>query len=357
MKTSRFLSIALVAGLLFGVSQTQAQAASQLPETNFTYVGSWSSLTLFKNFEKPFWGEDIEKASDGKITAQVTTFDQMGVNSGAVFRILQKGVFDIGATVADYEIPDAPALEGLDMPTIAPDVATAHKVVKAFKPVLADIMHERFNAKLLAVAPYPPQVVFCNVPISGLADLAGKKVRAAGRSEAEFLEAIGADGITMEYNEVPGALQRGVIDCAVTGSLSGYSSAWYESSNYLYSLPIGGWDYVVTAMNGDTWDSLDPKLQDWLQKQIDKNFEKPVWKAAAKMSTEGIACLTGKEDCSLGKPAHMKLVEPSKEDIKLAREALTEHVLPSWAKSVDKKWVQRWNKTIGKVVDLKAQSK
>src|SRR5699024_5620121 len=237
----------LVTGLSFSAAHAQDDNADQLPETKFAYVGSWSGLTLFRNFEQPFWSENIEEASDGRVTAQVTTFDQMGMASGDVFRQLQHGVFDIGSTVADYVVSDAPALAGLDMPTIAPDVATAEQVVDAFEPVLADIMQERFDAHLLAAVPYPPQVVFCNTAISGLSDLEGKKVRAAGGSETSFLEAIGAQSITMEFSEVPGGLQRGVIDCAVSGSLSGYSSGWYEVADYLYSLPIGGWDYVITA--------------------------------------------------------------------------------------------------------------
>lgn len=348
----RALGTALIAGLSLGIAQAQAP---QLPDTSLAYVGSWSGLTLFQNFEKPFWGEHIEKASNGQVTAEVTTFDQMGLGGGAVFRLLGQGVFDIGATVADYTVADAPALEGLDMPMIAPDLQTAHKVVEAFKPVLADIMRQKFDAELLAVAPYPPQVVFCNVPITGLKDLAGKKIRASGRTTAEFVEAVGAEGITMDFSEVPGALQRGVIDCAITGSLSGYSAGWYEVSSHLYALPVGGWDYVVTAMNGQSWDALDPKLQKWLKTQISENFEDLVWNAAAKQVKEGIACLTGQGECSLGEPGDMKLIKATEEDFRLAHKKLEQVVLPAWTQRADKKWVQRWNETVGKVVGIKAQ--
>src|SRR5699024_7134369 len=307
------------------------------------------------NFEQPFWSENIEEASDGRVTAQVTTFDQMGMASGDVFRQLQHGVFDIGSTVADYVVSDAPALAGLDMPTIAPDVATAEQVVDAFEPVLADIMQERFDAHLLAAVPYPPQVVFCNTEISGLSDLEGKKVRAAGGSETSFLEAIGAQSITMEFSEVPGGLQRGVIDCAVSGSLSGYSSGWYEVADYLYSLPIGGWDYVITAMNGDAWNALDDDFQTWLQNEITENYADEVWTAAVEQTTQGINCLTGQGECELGDPGDMTLVEPTEEDIERAHEVLVDQVLPEWADGVDSKRVERWNDTIGEQVGLQAE--
>lgn len=349
--SSRVMAAALVAGLGLGVAQAQD---AQLPSAEFTYVGSWSGLTLFRNFEKPFWGEHIEQASDGQVTVDVTSFDQMGLDGSGVFRLLGQGVFSIGSTVADYTVSDAPALEGLDMPMIATDVKSAHKVVEAFTPVLADIMRDKFDAQLLAVVPYPPQVMFCNVPVSGIEDLQGKKIRASGRTTAEFVESLGASGITMSFSEVPGALQRGVIDCAISGSLSGYSAGWYEVAHYLYALPFGGWDYVVTAMNGETWDGLEPELQQWLQTQIAENYMQPAWTAAVKQTAEGVACLTGQGECEFGKPGNMELVEVTAADIQIARDKLETVLLPAWTQRTDDKWVQRWNDTIGKLVGLQA---
>src|SRR5699024_10569833 len=186
------------------------------------------------------------------------------------------------------------------------------------------------------------------------ADLAGKKIRAAGGSETDFIKSIGAASITMEFSEVSGALQRGVIDCAISGSLSGYSSGWYEVADYLYALPVGGWDYVVTAMNGQKWESLDSILQEWLQDQVSEQFEEQVWSAAVKQAEEGVNCLTGQGECSFGEPGNMQLVEATQEDIDLAHEKLEDDVLPAWSRDVDEKWVQRWNETIGELVGIEA---
>lgn len=349
----RLIGTAAAAALLAGTAQAQ-----ELPATHFAYVGSWSSLSLYQNFEKPFWGEHLSEASNGQVTADVTTFDQMGLKGGEIFNLLSQGVFDVGSTVGDYTVSHAPELAGMDIPMMAPDVATAKKIVEAYKPVLDDILSESFDgAKLIAAVPYPSQVVFCNADISGLADLKGKKIRASGRTTAQFLDAIGAEGVTLSFSEVPGALERGVIDCAVTGSLSGYSAGWHEVSTHLYPLPVGGWDYVITAMNGDKWNSLSSKLQDWLLKQVHTHYEKPVWSAAVKKSEEGVACLTGKGECHRGEPGDMVLVEATREDFAFARRKLEDDVLPAWAGSVDAEAVKRWNETIGKVTGLTAEAK
>lgn len=352
MSTRTMLASAVAAGMAVSGTQVLAQ---DIDETSIAYVGSWSSLSLYQNFERPFWGDHIPEASGGKISTEVTTFDQMGLGGGEVYRLMDRDVIEVTSTVADYAVQDAPELEGLDMPMIAPDVETARKVAEAYRPVLADAFAERYGgAQLLAVVPYPSQMVFCNAEIDGLGDLAGKKVRASGRTTAEFLEALGAEGITLNFSEVPGALQRGVIDCAVTGSLSGYSSGWYEVSTHLYPLPVGGWDHVVTAMNGGKWDSLSSGTQEWLMAEIKENYEDPVWESAVEETREGIACLTGEGECTRGDPGDMVLVEATDQDFTDASRHLEETLLPNWAERVDQEWVDRWNETIGNVTGLTA---
>ena len=267
-----------------------------------------------------------------------------------------RGVVEVGSTVAGYAVQDAPELEGLDMPMIAPDPELAWELAEAYKPVMADAMAERFEgAQLLAIVPYPSQMVFCNAELEGLDDLAGKSVRASGRTTAEFLEALGAEGITLDFSEVPGALQRGVVDCAVTGSLSGYSSGWHEVSTHLYPLPVGGWDHVVTAMSGEKWNSLSGDMQEWLLEEIATHYETPVWEDAARETEEGIACLTGQGECGRGDPGSMVLVEATEEDFARATRHLEETVIPSWAQRVDAEWVDRWNDTIGAATGITAE--
>ena len=349
-KTTR--ACLMAAGLSLAVAAAPA-AAQDLQSTTLNVVGSWSGLQLHKKYEKPFWSETLPEASGGKITVELSTFDQQGLSGGEVFRLLDNGLFDIGATVADYTVQDAPELEGLDLPMMAPDVAQARKVAKAYKPVLDDGLAKRFNAKLLNVVPYPQQVVFCNTPISSLSDLEGKKVRASGRTTAEFVNGVGAEGITMSFSEVPTALQRGVVDCAITGSLPGYSSGWHEVSTHLYALPVGGWDHVVSAVRLETWNGLNSATQDFLMQQ-NEAYENNVWDSAVERTKNGIACLTGNGECPLGDAGSMKLVEASDADLDLARKILTETILPNWAGRVDAAWVKRWNDTIGDVVNLEA---
>ncbi len=341
--------------VLLGFAFILMVAVSYSAPRELRVVGSWSSLALYKKFEKPFWTETLPKAFNGNIKVVMSSLGQVKLKGASVLRAMDNGVFDVVSTVADYVVSDAPGLAGLDLPVLAPNIQLARKVVEAYKPVMAKIIREKFHAKLLAVVPYPAQVLFCRTKITGLKDLKGKKVRASGWTTSKFIDALGATGVTISFSEVATSLQRGVIDCAVTGSLSGYSAGWGEVTKYLYPLPIGGWDYVITVMNLDVWNSFSKKEQKTILKLIKTKMSIPAWDDAEEETIQGINCLTGIGKCDYGKPDHLKLVKVKKSDVKLAREILVNNVLPAWAKQVGPELVKEWNSTIGKVVGLKAK--
>ncbi len=316
-------------------------------------VGSWSSLSLYKEYEKPYWKKEfIKEFPNTKV--RLSSLGQVKLKGAAVYRELSKGVFDVVSTVGGYVVSDSQAIAGLDFPAIANDLKTAKSVVEAYKNTLDNALKTDFNAKLISVVPYPSQVLFCKDEVTSLQDLKGKKVRASGWTVAEFLDGIGATGITMSYSEVPQSLQRGVIDCAVTGGLSGYLSGWGEVSDYLYPLPIGGWAYVVTAMNLDTWNSFTKEEQNKLLNSVDNKISTPAWVKTDYETSEGEKCLTN-QDCSYGKANKMTLVKVQDADKTLSKEILVTKVIPKWAKKVSPKIVQEWNDSVGKIVNITAQ--
>ena len=331
------------------LAATTALAAPAFAE-DLSVVGSWSSLPLHKSYEAPFWGTTLPAAGDFNV--ELTTHNQMSLGLGDIYPLLGQGVYDVAMTVADYAVSDAPELEGLDVPLIALSADEARAMVDAARPMVSEIYRDRFNSHVLAIAPYPPQVVFCNAEISSLADLTGLKVRASGRMTAKLLEALGAEGVNVSFSEVPGALQKGVVDCAVTGAGSGYSAGWWEVSSHLLPIPLGGWDPVVTAINLDKWNGMSAENQALLTDQIKTGFEDLAWASAQDALVNDIACLTGNGECPSGDARSMTLVDVSDEDFARARDIHTSEVLPEWAERAGGDWATRWNDSVGKVVGV-----
>jgi TRAP-type C4-dicarboxylate transport system substrate-binding protein len=331
-------------------------AQEKLPRTHLKVVGAWGMLTQYKNFEQPFWTKQIPERSSGAVTAEITPFNEMGLKGAEITRLMKMGVIDFGSTVLGYVATDDPRNEAVDLAGIAPDVATARKITEAYKPVYDKFYREKFGIQVLGIWPYSAQVLFCNGPIKGLADLKGKKVRTAGRSLAEFVEAFGGTGVTLAFSEVVPGLQNKVIDCAITGTLSGNSAKWYEVTTHVYMLPVG-WSQVMHGVNMKTWERLDPKVRDFLKKEVTR-LEDEIWKAADIETEQGFDCNAGKDSCKAGTKAKLTLVPVSAGDRELLRRVLIEKVLPQWAaRCTDKDCVESFNSTIGKVIGLRAPAK
>jgi TRAP-type C4-dicarboxylate transport system substrate-binding protein len=343
-------------GLLAALALSAGSASAQeLPKTSLKVVGAWGNLSQYRNFEQPFWSKEITEKSKGAITAEITPFNEMGLKGAEIFRLMRLGVIDFGSTVLGYVAGDDARNEAIDLAGLAPDVATARKISDAYKPAYDKFYGEKFGLKVLGIWPYPAQVVFCNGEIKGLADLKGKKVRTGNRTLAEFVEALGGTGVTLAFNEVVPALQNKVVDCAITGTLSGNASKWHEVATHIYALPVG-WSQVMFAVNQRRWQSLDPKVREFLQAEV-TGLEDRIWKAAAEETQQGFDCNTGKDTCTMGTKAKMTLVPVSEGDRELLKKVLAETVLPRWAARCPGDCVPEWNKTVGAAVGLEAKTR
>jgi TRAP-type C4-dicarboxylate transport system substrate-binding protein len=342
----------LAAAAMALLSASGVATAQELPKTNLKIVGGLSNLTAYNDYEKPFWTKTIPELSKGQVTAEIKGFNEMGLKGPELLRLMSQGVIEFGTATLSYFASDNPINEAIDLAGIAPDVKTARAVTEAFQPVYAKLYGEGSNVKLLGISTYPAQVLFCNADIKGLADIKGKKVRTSSRTTAEFVEALGGSSVTMAFGEVVPALQNKVVDCAITGSLSGYSAKWYEVSTHLYALPIN-WNQQIHAVNQRAWDKLDPKVQEFIQTNV-KTLMDNIWAAAAEQTQQGYDCNTGAAACTLPVKGKMKLVEPTPADRELLKKVTEEAVLPKWAARCSAECVKSFNETIGKTLGVTA---
>lgn len=347
MTRSRLLSLT---ALLAGLAVTHASSAADLPETKVKGIGLNSKTIVSFGDEVPFWNETIPEASGGKVTAEFAPIDLAGVKDQQIMRLTNLGVTDFGAGDISKMAGDDPVFEGCDLAGLALDIETAREACAAWAPVMDRVMTEKFNVKLLALGTNPPQVFWCREELSGLDDLAGRKVRVFNKTMADFINAVGGTTISMPFAEVVPALQRGVVDCAVTGSLSGNTAGWPEVSSHLYPMYMG-WSINYQSVNLDSWNGFPPEIQAFFTEQFTA-FEDTMWDTAAKATADAENCNFGKEPCEMGKMAEMTLVEVSAADREKHKAMMQDVVLVEWGKRCGKDCAAEWNDTVGQVVGL-----
>ncbi len=342
----------LLTGIVLGSAVSFSAFAQDLPKSHFKVIGLNSPTVVSFLDEVPFWRETLPKASNGAITADITPLDQMGIDDKTMLRLLRLGVMDFAGMDISKMAGDDPRFEGCDLAGITLDPDKARAACNAYREVIDRQMQKNWNAKLLAFGGNPPQVFWCRAVVGGLADLKGKKIRVFNNTMRDFLNGVGATAVSMAFAEVVPALNNGVVDCGVTGSLSGNTAGWPEVTKSLYPMSLG-WSINVMAVNLNTWQRLDARTQDFLQKQI-RAYEDKMWVTLKKATLEADNCNTSKQPCTMGKPANITIVPVKPAEAEQHKKLVEGAVLAGWAKRCGAECAREWNNTVGKTLSLQA---
>ncbi|HEY0441991.1 MAG TPA: TRAP transporter substrate-binding protein [Xanthobacteraceae bacterium] len=342
----------LLTALALTTTIAAGAAAQDLPKAQFKAIGLNSPTPVSIHDELPFWRKTIPEASKGAITVDATPLDQMGIDDKTMLRLLRLGVMDFAGMDISKMAGDDPRFEACDLAGLTLDPDQARKACDAYRDVVDKQMQKNWNAKVLAFGGNTPQVFWCREVVSGLDGFKGKKVRVFNNTMRDFLSGVGATAISMAFAEVVPALSAGVVDCAVTGSLSGNTAGWNEVTKSIYPMSLG-WSINVLAVNLESWNRLDPKTQAFLTEQV-KAYEDKMWATIKTTTGEADNCNTGKQPCTMGKLAKSTIVAVKPEEAETHKKLVEGAVLAGWAKRCGAACAREWNDTVGKALNLKA---
>jgi TRAP-type C4-dicarboxylate transport system substrate-binding protein len=343
-----------LAGLLAVVGLATAltvEAQQRIPKTELTAIGNLSITTQSRFLEKPFWTEKLKDLTGGQVTTNFKGWNEMGLRGPEVFRLVQQGVAQFGTSQLGFVSGDAPINDAPDLAGLSTNIDDFRANYRSFRPILEEYYDKNFGLKILTIQSFQSQILYCRDDIKGLADLKGRKVRVSGAALSDFIDHFGGSGVNLAFGEVQQALEKGVIDCSITGTLGGYSAKWYEAAKYLYTLPFN-FAAGITVVNKREWEKLDPAVRTIIETNI-KTLEDQMWDLNKKEDEVGIQCNTGGQ-CPEGPPAKMVRVNPSPADLELRRKAMLDTVLPRWAKRCGTGCAKQFNDTIGKITGLTA---
>jgi len=337
--------LALVALVLAPLSAAQAQNPSAM-----RVAGNFSANQKHVNgIERPFFTA-LPKLADLPLAVNYNPMDTVGVQAADALRLLRSGTFDVMSVQIGMASRDDPFFEGVDLIGVSTSTPELRKAVDAYREVFDERLQRRFNAKLLTLWPFGPQVFYCNKPIKTLDDLKGLKVRSFTPSMAALVQSLGATPVTLQFSEVYPALQRGVANCGVTSPTSGNSGKWPEVTTHFLPLSVSG-SVQGHFVNLEYWKKFSPAAQKSLATQF-KKMEDELWALADRANSDAENCNVGKEPCKENTKFSMTLVQVTPEDQKRVKEAVTKVVLPLWKQTcnkVDPTCTATWNATVGKV--------
>ena len=342
------LSIAAVALTLAG------PAAAQQKMTITIVTQPFPTQPQFTKVDQVLLRDGLKTKSGGNIDVKLSAWPEMGLTGPEVLRLVRAGQVDIGAAPLSTVSGDVPFLDGIDLAGLHPDMAQARKTAEALVP-LANKELEKFGSRIVATYPFPAQVIWCRQPVASLADLKGRKIRTFGASLNDFVASVGAQPVSIGFPEVYSALERGVADCAVTGTGSGNAAKWYEVTTHIYNLSVG-WAVSAYYVNIAWWTKLDKPTQDLITATM-KEVEEAQWKLGAEATQDGLDCNAGKaEGCkihTLVKDRPMKIAPATAEDQATLKKIVETAIIPGWVKRCGARCGQIYNDVVAPITGVK----
>lgn len=333
--------------------------AGSLPATaqapiEIKVVGGLATISQHVRYEAPFWTDRVPGLTNGRVRAEIAPFDRSGIRGQEMLQLLRLGVVSFGTVLLALAAADEPELNAIDLPMLNPDIATLRQTERLWRPRLERLLQERYGVKLLAVYTYPAQVLFCRQGFQGLSDLAARRVRVSSVGQSELITALGATPVVTPFAQIVDAIRAGVVECAVTGTLSGNAIGLHEVTSHVSRVAIS-WGVSIFGANQRVWLALPEDVRTALASGL-AGLQEEIWRGAEQETAEGLACNAGRPECQAGTRGRMTIVEERPQDQARRRELLTNVVLPAWVQRCGGECAETWNGIMGSARGITAKA-
>jgi TRAP-type C4-dicarboxylate transport system substrate-binding protein len=212
------------------------------------------------------WGEELEKASNGKLKLTIYPAAQLGPPPRQL-DIARSGVVDIavglhGLTPGRYALTEL-----VSAPYAAPQAGVLSAVTSKRLTELAPdyLVKEHEGVRILWMAVTPPLMFISRPPIRTLEDFKGLKIRYAGTNFKAIIDALGGVGLPVPPPETQDAMAKGIVDAATFPYEGAASFDLGTVAKYALEPGVSSATFAV-VMNQAKYDALPADLKDLIAK-------------------------------------------------------------------------------------------
>jgi len=214
-------------------------------------------------------GKKLEAATGGRLSVQMFSSAQLGGEKETIEQT-QIGAIQLLRVSAGALGPIVDDINVVNMPFLFKTVAHAQKMMDAeIGQELLGKITAHASAGLVALCWMDAgarSIYNAKKPVKSIEDLKGLKIRVIGNPIfIDMVNALGANGIAMGYDQVFSALQTGVIDGAENNPPSYVFSNHYTAAKY-YTLTEHLIIPEVLAFSKKAWATLSPDDQNLIKK-------------------------------------------------------------------------------------------
>jgi TRAP-type transport system periplasmic protein len=272
--------------------------------------------------------QEVEQKTNKRLQITVFPGGELPYNPTEVFNIVRDRFVEGGEAVADFVAGSVPITNLTNLPMLATNLKELEEAMKVFQPYVQGEL-DRMGLQILFWDFGSIKAIYGKgKPVEKLSDLKGRRIRAFGAVDSQFVRLLGATPVALPPTEVPQAMQRGVMDAFIASAQFAVGSKWDELTQWGYLLEMSG-IAIYETVNRAALQALPQDVSKILTETASA-YQKRWNSTVAAMEKTGREAMEKKG---------IKLVTASAEDQKRARE-LAAPYWEEWAKSVGPKAVQ-----------------
>ena len=298
------------------------------------------------------YGPGIFERTNGQLTIQITSFPELGVSGTDTISLVSDGVLGMANVYSGYVAGELPAIEIQSLWGMFSTQKDQYDATVAIHPNLEKLVSDAADGAVIVNHNWYAgidQFFFCHDKLETLEDFKGVKARSHSAAISDWIEGMGASAQFVAFAEVYTALERGILDCGVTGADPAYGQRWYEVTKYMNG-PLISFFSTNNVVNSDVWAKLP------------KDFQQIMLEEGAKAELEAHRVAAIQIDVGTEKNTRAGL------EMVIFSEALQEHsynvavldhVIPGWLRRLggtDHPYVALFNEKIQPIVGLRIES-
>ena len=344
-----------------GGSATEVPSATDVPDSGATTDKTSEVTTTGESFEFQYvcvnrtllpcqviqeYMDNVNTRTDGQIEIQLSSYPELGISGFDMIRLLEDGTIGLGEIYSGFVGGEFPIFEAANLWGTFNTLDQWFDAADALEDeIKALVKRETDGGQVVGFNYYPSQYFFTKKPLNTLPDFEGVKTRSHSTVISDLISTLGANPQTMAFADVYPALERGVLDGAVTCGSCGIGQKWSEVTDNLTGPIPGSWAQTFVTFNGTEWRSLPEDFQAIL---LDEGV---LHTARAKASS------LASDDASEGTLVELGMTHAlfTDEMLTILKDAAQSSVVPKWAERAggfESEAVQIYNDKIAPIVGL-----
>lgn len=287
----------------------------------------------------------IRERTNGQIDIQISSFPELGLAGPDTLRLVADGTLGMAEIYSGYIGGDLPIVDIANLWGLIPDTDTNWKTIEAVSDPIHAIIEDQSNGIVLAESYYGNNYYYIGERIETKADLQGLKIRSHSTVLGDLISGMGADAQFVAFSEVYTALERGILDAAVTCGPCGAGLRWFEVADYLVG-PIISIGVTYITINKDRWDQIPADLQTIMREEAQRYQEENRRLVVDVWDPKGI------EDNVAGGMEYVEFTPALKAALK---QASIDVVVPNWVDrngGPDSNAVKMFNDLVGPIIGV-----